>query len=113
MSVPPVSIVTVVRNAFFFTRLLIEKVREHSQGRQIEIIVVDRGSTDGTRSVHAAWIEAMLSPFCGADLHHAARNLHGFARQRDVCFASAAAAVGAYRLLSIGKGVSALAEASN
>jgi len=49
MSVPPVSIVTVVRNAFFFTRLLIEKVREHSQGRRIEIIVVDRGSTDGTR----------------------------------------------------------------
>src|SRR5579871_3282681 len=51
---PPVSIVTVTRDAFFFTRLLVEKVRAHTAGRDYEIIVVDRGSRDGTR----AWLRA-------------------------------------------------------
>ena len=44
----PVSIVTVTYNGLFFTRLLVEKVRELA-GRPYEIIVVDRGSKDGTR----------------------------------------------------------------
>lgn len=45
----PVSIVTVTFDTFFFTRLLVEKVREFIGAREYEIIAVDRGSTDGTR----------------------------------------------------------------
>ena len=45
----PVSIVTVSHDTFFFVRLLVEKVREFVGGRPYEIIVVDRGSKDGTR----------------------------------------------------------------
>ena len=45
----PVSIVTVSHDTFFFTRLLVEKVREFIGSRPFEIIVVDRGSRDGTR----------------------------------------------------------------
>lgn len=52
MSVPapprPVSIVTVTYDTLFFARLLVEKVREFVGARGYEIIVVDRGSTDGT-----------------------------------------------------------------
>jgi glycosyltransferase involved in cell wall biosynthesis len=44
----PVSIVTVTYDTFFFVRLLVEKVREFIGNRAYEIIVVDRGSTDGT-----------------------------------------------------------------
>jgi CTP:molybdopterin cytidylyltransferase MocA len=44
----PVSVVTVTFDTYFFTRLLVEKVREHIGRREYEIIVVDRGSTDGT-----------------------------------------------------------------
>lgn len=46
---PPVSIITVTRDGLFFSRLLVEKVREHTAGRPYEILVVDRGSRDGTR----------------------------------------------------------------
>jgi hypothetical protein len=42
----PVSIVTVAFDTYFFTRLLVEKVREWTTDRPYEIIVVDRGSTD-------------------------------------------------------------------
>src|SRR3954467_3418948 len=45
----PVSIVTVTYDTFFFTRLLVEKVREFIGDRSYEILVVDRGSRDGTR----------------------------------------------------------------
>lgn len=45
---PPVTIVTVSRNSYFFIRLLVEKVREFVGPREYEIIVVDRGSRDGT-----------------------------------------------------------------
>ena len=44
----PVSIVTVTHDTLFFVRLLVEKVREFIGERAYEIIVVDRGSTDGT-----------------------------------------------------------------
>ncbi|MDQ2868990.1 MAG: glycosyltransferase [Verrucomicrobiota bacterium] len=43
-----VSIVTVSFDTLFFARLLVEKVREFIGPREYEIIVVDRGSTDGT-----------------------------------------------------------------
>ena len=46
---PPVSVVTVTFDGYFFTRLLVEKVREYIGPREYEIIVVDRGSRDGTR----------------------------------------------------------------
>ncbi|MEP6811296.1 MAG: glycosyltransferase, partial [Chthoniobacterales bacterium] len=44
----PVSVVTVTYDTFFFLRLLVEKVREFIGERAYEIIVVDRGSRDGT-----------------------------------------------------------------
>src|SRR3954463_7689149 len=50
----PVSIVTVSHDTFFFVRLLVEKVREFVGPRPYEIIVVDRGSRDGTRE----WLRA-------------------------------------------------------
>lgn len=45
----PVSIVTVARNGYFFLRLFVEKVREHTRDRAYEIIIVDRGSRDRSR----------------------------------------------------------------
>ena len=45
----PVTIVTVSYDTFFFVRLLVEKVRELIGSRSYEVIVVDRGSRDGTR----------------------------------------------------------------
>ena len=45
----PISIVTVSYDTFFFVRLLVEKVREFIGARSYEVIVVDRGSRDGTR----------------------------------------------------------------
>lgn len=44
----PVSIVTVTYDTYFFVRLLVQKVRELVGPRDYEIIVVDRGSRDGT-----------------------------------------------------------------
>ena len=51
--IKPVSIVTVSYDTFFFVRLLVEKVRETIGARAYEIVVVDRGSRDGTRE----WLE--------------------------------------------------------
>jgi glycosyltransferase involved in cell wall biosynthesis len=45
----PVSIVTVNYDTCFFVRLLVEKVREFIGPRDYEVIVVDRGSRDGSR----------------------------------------------------------------
>jgi GT2 family glycosyltransferase len=50
----PVSIVTVTFDTYFWVRLLVEKVREFIGGRDYELIVVDRGSRDGTREWLAA-----------------------------------------------------------
>jgi glycosyltransferase involved in cell wall biosynthesis len=49
-----ISIVTVSYDTFFFVRLLVEKVREFLGPRSYELIVVDRGSRDGTRE----WLSA-------------------------------------------------------
>jgi hypothetical protein len=46
---PPVSIVTVSTDGYFFVRLLVERVRATVGDRAYEIIVVDRGSRDGSR----------------------------------------------------------------
>ena len=54
MALPPVSFVTVTRDGYFFVRLLVEKLRQFVGARDYEIIVVDRGSRDGTR----AWLKA-------------------------------------------------------
>lgn len=45
----PVSIVTVTYDSYFFARLLVERVRAMVGLREYEIVVVDRGSRDGTR----------------------------------------------------------------
>ena len=44
----PVSVITVTNGGYFFVRLLVEKVRELIGQREYEILVVDRGSRDGT-----------------------------------------------------------------
>lgn len=49
MSLPAVSIVTVNFDSYFFVRLLVEKLRQFIVGRDYEVIVVDRGSRDGSR----------------------------------------------------------------
>ena len=46
---PPVSIITVTRDGLFFSRLLVERVRAMTHDRDYEILVVDRGSRDGSR----------------------------------------------------------------
>jgi glycosyltransferase involved in cell wall biosynthesis len=56
----PVSIVTVSYDTFFFVRLLVEKVREMIGPRSYEVIVVDRGSRDGTREWLAAQPDVRL-----------------------------------------------------
>jgi hypothetical protein len=54
MKLRPVSIVTVTRDGLFFTRLLVQRVRQTVGERDYEIVVVDQGSRDGTR----AWARA-------------------------------------------------------
>jgi glycosyltransferase involved in cell wall biosynthesis len=54
MSLPAVSIVTVANDGYLFIRLLVEKVRALVGARDYEIVVVDRGSRDGSR----AWLKA-------------------------------------------------------
>jgi glycosyltransferase involved in cell wall biosynthesis len=51
---PAVSFVTVAADGYLFVRLLIEKLRAFVGEREYEIVVVDRGSHDGTR----AWLRA-------------------------------------------------------
>ena len=63
MAPSPVSIVTVTRNGLFFTRLLIEKIREFTTDRPYEVLVVDRGSSDGTRRWVAQQPDARLLRF--------------------------------------------------
>ncbi|WP_426958168.1 glycosyltransferase [Muricoccus radiodurans] len=53
-ALPPVSILTVAADGLFFVRLLVERVRATVGARDYEIIVVDRGSRDGTRE----WVRA-------------------------------------------------------
>jgi len=53
-NLPAVSIVTVANDGYFFVRLLVEKVRDLVGPREYEIVVVDRGSRDGTRT----WLRA-------------------------------------------------------
>ncbi len=59
-TLPPVSIVTVTRDGFFFSRLLVEQVRRLVGARAYEILVVDRGSRDGTRAWMAAQPDVRL-----------------------------------------------------
>src|ERR1700757_2823446 len=59
----PVTIVTVSHDTFFFVRLLVEKVREHIGSRLYELIVVDRGSRDGTLKWLAAQPDVRLLRF--------------------------------------------------
>lgn len=56
----PVSIVAVTYDTYFFVRLLVEKVREFVGAREYEIIIVDRGSRDGTREWLAAQPDVRL-----------------------------------------------------
>jgi len=49
-----VSFVTVAADGYLFVRLLIERLRAFVGHRDSEIVVVDRGSRDGTR----AWLRA-------------------------------------------------------
>ena len=63
MALPAVSVVTVTHDGLFFSRLLVEKVRQFIGPRQYEIIVVDRGSHDGTRGWMANQSDVQLLKF--------------------------------------------------
>jgi len=73
----PVSIVTVTYDGLFFVRLLVEKVREFVGPRDYEIIVVDRGSRDGTR----AWLGAQPDVRVLSSRQWRARHGHGEAAE--------------------------------
>jgi len=75
-----VSIVTVTYDTFFFVRLLIEKVREFAGNRDYEIIVVDRGSRDGTLEWCALQPEVGVVSFPQTGLSHA----HGEAAEQGI-----------------------------
>ena len=68
---PPVSVVTVAYDTHFFVRLLVEKVREFA-GRDYEIILVDRGSRDGTLEWSGAQpdVRIVSVPQSGRDHDH-------------------------------------------
>src|SRR4051812_13458423 len=76
----PVSIVTVTYDTFFFLRLLVEKVREFIGERTFEIIVVDRGSRDGTLEWCAKQpdLRVVSVPQIGA------RHAHGEAAEKGI-----------------------------
>ncbi|MGI9088411.1 MAG: glycosyltransferase family 2 protein [Chthoniobacterales bacterium] len=72
-SLPAVSIVTVAYDTFFFVRLLVEKVREFIGERAYEIVLVDRGSRDGTLEWARAQADVRIVavPQTGGDHGHA------------------------------------------
>ena len=76
----PVSIVTVTYDTFFFIRLLVERVRELIGNRAYEIIVVDRGSRDGTLEwcAQQSDLRVVSVPQAGA------RHAHGEAAEKGV-----------------------------
>ncbi|MFA5984330.1 MAG: glycosyltransferase [Methylococcaceae bacterium] len=49
INLQPVSIISVTRDGYFFSRLLVERIRALIGVRPYEIIIVDRGSKDATR----------------------------------------------------------------
>lgn len=76
----PVSVVTVTCDTFFFLRLLVEKVREFIGERAYEIIVVDRGSRDGTLEWCALQPEVRIVSVPQTRAHHE----HGEAAEKGV-----------------------------
>ena len=73
----PVSIVTVTYDTYFFVRLLVEKVREFVGEREHEMIVVDRGSRDGTRE----WLSAQRDVRMLTAKHDGKGHTHGEAAE--------------------------------
>jgi hypothetical protein len=85
MSLPAVSIISVAHESYFFVRLLVERVRELVGPRQYEIIVVDRGSRDGTR----AWLRGQSDVRLITRRQWWRRNDHGEAAEagaRNACY---------------------------
>jgi glycosyltransferase involved in cell wall biosynthesis len=76
----PVSIVTVTYDSFFYIRLLVEKVREFIGPRDYEIVVVDRGSRDGSRE----WLRDQPDVRLVAKRQWGARHSHGEAAEAGV-----------------------------
>jgi glycosyltransferase involved in cell wall biosynthesis len=73
----PVSIVTVAYDSHFFVRLLVERVRTMVGPRDYEIIVVDRGSRDGTRE----WVRQQPDVRLVAKRQWGRRHSHGEAAE--------------------------------
>ena len=76
----PVSIVTVTYDNFFYIRLLVEKVRDFIGPRDYEIVVVDRGSRDGSRE----WLRAQPEIRLIDKRQWGARHSHGEAAEAGV-----------------------------
>jgi glycosyltransferase involved in cell wall biosynthesis len=80
-----VSIVTVSYDTLFFVRLLVEKVREWIGLRKYEIVVVDRGSRDGTLE----WLDSQSDVRVLAAKPNRRGHGHGEAAEfaaRNACF---------------------------
>lgn len=80
MSLPGVSVVTVASDGYPFVRLLVERVRAFMGSRDYEIVVVDRGSRDGTR----AWLKAQPDIRVLRHRQRATGHLHGEAAEAGV-----------------------------
>ncbi len=76
----PVSIVTVTYDSFFYIRLLVEKVRAFVGSREYEIVVVDRGSRDGSRE----WLGKQSDVRLVVKRQWSARHTHGEAAEAGV-----------------------------
>lgn len=76
----PVSIVTVTYDSFFYIRLLVERVRDFVGARKYEILVVDRGSRDGSRE----WLREQPDVRLLVKRQWSARHTHGEAAEVGV-----------------------------
>ncbi len=76
----PISIVTVTYDNIFYIRLLVEKVREFIGARAYEIVVVDRGSRDGSRE----WLGAQPDVRLVVKRQWGSRHSHGEAAEAGV-----------------------------
>lgn len=55
LSDPPISIIVVTYNNLHLTQACLDSIKSHTDGHEIEVIVVDNGSTDGTRQFLGKW----------------------------------------------------------
>ena len=75
MAAPPLSVVIPTKNGALTLGPLLESVRRQRTDRPAEIIVVDSGSTDGTRDLAQAWADQVLDVSADQFNHGITRNV--------------------------------------